>query len=203
MKALTLTQPWATLVAIGAKRIETRSWPTKYRGPLAIHAAKGFPKWAKANVLYDWDFFGALRPELSEHYQRNNVSIVPCAAGYEALRSLPLGSVIATCRLANCLPTEVIDNAANVFSVSLDPLSECERAFGDYSQGRYAWILEDIKPFPEPIPAKGALGLWEWTEYPGECASDLGIPGVPCICALESSSICPKHGPVGARDSCI
>jgi activating signal cointegrator 1 len=49
MKAITLTQPWATLVAIGAKRIETRSWPTNYRGPLAIHAAKGFPKWAKEN----------------------------------------------------------------------------------------------------------------------------------------------------------
>jgi hypothetical protein len=44
MKALTLTQPWATLVAIGAKTIETRSWPTSYRGPLAIHAAKGYPK---------------------------------------------------------------------------------------------------------------------------------------------------------------
>jgi hypothetical protein len=38
MKALSLWQPWATLVSIGAKRIETRSWPTKYRGPLAIHA---------------------------------------------------------------------------------------------------------------------------------------------------------------------
>jgi hypothetical protein len=41
MKALTLTQPSATLVAPGAKRIETRSWPTSYRGPLAIHAAAG------------------------------------------------------------------------------------------------------------------------------------------------------------------
>ena len=41
MKVLTLTQPWATLVAIGAKHIETRSWATSYRGPLAIHAGKG------------------------------------------------------------------------------------------------------------------------------------------------------------------
>lgn len=38
MKAITLMQPWATLVAIGAKRLETRSWSTNYRGPLAIHA---------------------------------------------------------------------------------------------------------------------------------------------------------------------
>ncbi|MFL5577327.1 MAG: ASCH domain-containing protein [Gemmatimonadaceae bacterium] len=50
MKALTLTQPWATLVAIGAKTIETRSWPTHYRGEVAIHAAKGFPDWARQIV---------------------------------------------------------------------------------------------------------------------------------------------------------
>lgn len=47
MKALSLTQPWATLVATGAKQIETRSWSTKYRGPLYIHAAKGFPAYAR------------------------------------------------------------------------------------------------------------------------------------------------------------
>jgi hypothetical protein len=34
--------------------------------------------------------------------------------------------------------------------------------FGNYSEGRYAWILENIQPLPEPIPAKGAQGLWEW-----------------------------------------
>ena len=41
MKALPVTQPYATLVALGAKHIETRSWSTRYRGPLAIHAGKG------------------------------------------------------------------------------------------------------------------------------------------------------------------
>ncbi len=41
MKALSLLQPWATLVVIGVKQIETRSWSTAYRGPLLIHASKG------------------------------------------------------------------------------------------------------------------------------------------------------------------
>ncbi len=45
--ALSLTQPWASLVAIGYKKIETRSWSTSYRGPLWIHAAKGFDTYAK------------------------------------------------------------------------------------------------------------------------------------------------------------
>lgn len=40
MKAITLWQPWATLIAIGAKRFETRSWGHAYRGPLAIHAGQ-------------------------------------------------------------------------------------------------------------------------------------------------------------------
>src|SRR4051812_42520238 len=43
VKVLSLTQPWASLVAIGAKQIETRSWRTHYRGPLLIHASAGFP----------------------------------------------------------------------------------------------------------------------------------------------------------------
>ena len=40
MKALSLWQPWASLIAAGVKKVETRHWPTAYRGPIAIHAAK-------------------------------------------------------------------------------------------------------------------------------------------------------------------
>lgn len=40
MKAISLWQPWAALMAVGAKKVETRHWPTRYRGLLAIHAAR-------------------------------------------------------------------------------------------------------------------------------------------------------------------
>lgn len=40
MKVITLIQPWATLVALGEKKIETRSWSTNFRGRIAIHAGK-------------------------------------------------------------------------------------------------------------------------------------------------------------------
>ena len=43
MKALTIWQPWASLIARGVKQYETRSWATKYRGPIAIHAAMKNP----------------------------------------------------------------------------------------------------------------------------------------------------------------
>jgi hypothetical protein len=133
MKALTLTQPWATLVAVGAKRIETRSWRTSYRGPLAIHAAKGFPKWAREFTT---------DPDCYE-----------CFRGPQASPAYPLGAVLATCNLVACtlisLPFE-------------EQLSDRERALGDYSPGRFAWVLEDAKPLLKPVPAMGHLGLWEW-----------------------------------------
>lgn len=142
MKTLTLTQPWATLVAIGAKRIETRSWRTSYRGPLAIHAAKGFPK--EARVLC------RNNPFHRELYNAGFASV-----SYSG--DLPLGCVIATCRLVDCAPTELVSRTPG-------RLSEQESAFGDYSYGRWAWILSDVAPLPQPIPAKGALSLWEWPE---------------------------------------
>ncbi len=40
MKAITLWEPWASLIAVGAKQYETRSWYTQHRGEIAIHAAK-------------------------------------------------------------------------------------------------------------------------------------------------------------------
>ena len=44
MKTLTIKQLWATLIMQGYKRFEFRSWQTKYRGDLLIHADKGIDK---------------------------------------------------------------------------------------------------------------------------------------------------------------
>lgn len=41
MKALSIRQPWAWLIANGHKDIENRSWPTRFRGPVLVHASKG------------------------------------------------------------------------------------------------------------------------------------------------------------------
>lgn len=153
MKALTLTQPWATLVAIGAKRIETRSWSTNYRGPLAIHAAKTFPKWAR-EFTTDPVCYEAVR----YHGARSDADQRPA----DLLTAYPLGAILATARLVNVLPTEIVANQGNVFSVSIEPVSPQELAFGDYKPGRFAWLLEDVRELPQPIRVKGALGLWNW-----------------------------------------
>ena len=99
MKAITLTQPWATLVSLGLKRFETRSWQTSYRGPLAIHAAKGFPRWAR-ELCAEEPFRMALSG-LLEH----------CPPGL--LYPLPLGQIVAVCDL-----TEIYSTNARVLSFS-------------------------------------------------------------------------------------
>lgn len=40
MKALSIKQPWANLIAAGEKTIETRTWATNYRGPILIVSSK-------------------------------------------------------------------------------------------------------------------------------------------------------------------
>jgi activating signal cointegrator 1 len=183
MKALTLTQPWATLVAIGAKKIETRSWRTDYRGPLAIHAAKGFP--AKFRNLVNWSaeepFASVLKGVLWE--SRPAVMVwhgqeIPGTRYIEYPDRLHLGCVIATCQLIYCVEIQnhrpsygsrAVKNGdrTDFFIKEFDiPPDEPEFSFGDYTPGRYAWILADIKPLPQPLPAKGSLRLWDWDGQP-------------------------------------
>jgi activating signal cointegrator 1 len=50
VKALTISQPYASLIASGEKWVENRTWPTKYRGDLAIHAGKGTQYLTKAEI---------------------------------------------------------------------------------------------------------------------------------------------------------
>ena len=151
MKAITLTQPWATLVAIGAKRIETRSWNTNYRGPLAIHAAAG--KYVDDYLLMKIEpFYSALT-----------------RAGIESRLQIPLGGIIATCEL---VATHRVDNMDWVpgkrgweKNGHFWEATEQEKAFGDYSIGRYMWFLANVKMLDNPFPVRGALGLWEWDSH--------------------------------------
>ncbi len=129
MKALSLTQPWASLVAFNAKHVETRSWATSYIGPLAIHASKGFPGWAK------------------EFSKEPPVSVV-LGPGFD----YPLGKVLCIVKLMCCRRTEDVRHQ----------LDDQENAFGDYSDGRFAWFLEFVELIEEQPLATGHLGLWEW-----------------------------------------
>lgn len=140
-KAITLWQPWATLVAIGAKEYETRSWSTNYRGPLAIHAAK-----TKDHL--DLGFENPFMREALRKY------------GIRSTEQFPLGAILAVVELVDCLPVEKL----RVTALPNERLriEDHERAFGDFSAGRFAWKLQMGYRFFKPIPARGRQGLWNW-----------------------------------------
>jgi hypothetical protein len=135
VKAISLHQPYATLVAIGFKHIETRSWRTLHRGPLAIQASLVVP------------------PEMEALWRRPAVRAALEAAGYSDPEALPLGAVVALCRLTDCTPVG-----------ALLPLRDGEGLVGDFTPGRFGWCLEDVQRLCRPIPVSGRLGVWEWRE---------------------------------------
>lgn len=154
MKAISLMQPWATLIAIGAKRIETRSWPTRYRGPLAIHASKNIPTWAREELAREPAFGDALR-----------------AAGLSGTTvDLPLGAIVAVARLVGVVPITrqhglVDPNVYEVLDGTGQPrrweVTRQELIFGGYSDGRFAWLLDDVRAIGPVTGVKGSLGLWD------------------------------------------
>ena len=138
MKALTILQPWASLIACGAKMIETRSWSTEYRGEIAIHAGLADVKTAKT----DREFLDIC--ESAFYY-----------SGYGLY--MPRGKVIAIATLADC---------AVMTQPMIDKLGESvrgqnEQMFGFWEVGRYAWMLRNVRRI-EPVAAKGRQRLWAW-----------------------------------------
>lgn len=125
MKMASLYQPYASAIPLGLKGWETRSWETKYRGPLGIHATQSFPRWARDFASAEWAL-GRLPAKL------------------------PMGAVVAVVDLIDCIPT--IEAA-----LFIGPI---EKLYGDYSPGRFAWRLENIRGLTQPIPCKGLQKLW-------------------------------------------
>ena len=142
MKCISLWQPWATLMVVGAKCNETRSWRTNYRGPLGIHAAKYFPR-ENQELCYEEPFQSALDK-----------------AGFFTPFVLPLGALIGQVEIVDCVPTlwcnmEMLDRAPWLI------VTETELSFGDYSPGRFAWVTSLPVQFALPIPYKGHQGFFE------------------------------------------
>jgi len=59
MKAITIQQPWAEMIARGLKRVENRTWRTSHRGPLAIHAGKSMATLDRENAAEWPERYGA------------------------------------------------------------------------------------------------------------------------------------------------
>ena len=142
MMAISLFQPWAMLMVIGAKTIETRSWGTSHRGLLWIHAGL-----KTSNDLIDvW------------HTQPFKSML--WSAGIRRWQDLPRGAVIGKVELVDCRkivsPNDVVPDPKDFEregGFMLPPASP-ELEFGNYKSGRYAWITEAPQRLSAPIPYK-------------------------------------------------
>lgn len=134
LKAITIAQPWATLVAIGAKKLETRSWGTLYRGKLAIHASPSFPK-AAQDLLHTEPFYTILS-----------------LGGVKNSSQLIRGAIIAIVNLWDC---------RMILNHRMPP--EPEYSFSDFKIGKYVWCFEDAELLQNPMEHQGGDGLWDFT----------------------------------------
>lgn len=159
LRVLSLWQPWASLVAAGAKRWETRSWrpreiggcrPRDYRGLLAIHAAR---------TTYHPPFM----PRLEAVMARANLPLVD---------DLPRGSIVALVRILRIVKTEEIRDSPKI--------DADERAVGDWSDGRFGWELELLGVPTVPIPFRASQGCREAPrELAAQLVADLEPPPAP------------------------
>jgi hypothetical protein len=131
MKAISLWQPWASLVVHGVKKIETRDWqpPRSLIGKrIAIHAAK----------LDRYD----------------PLMLAPPFLGLLEEDELPHGAIVGTVKLSSCIrmtPTNIAD---------FQERRPLEVQLGDWQPGRYAWVLKQPRICREPIMWRGSQGFF-------------------------------------------
>lgn len=143
MRALTIHEPYASLIILGYKIFETRSWLTHVRGEVAIHASKR-----------PMDAEGI---RLAEKY-----GIIP-----------QYGKVLGVVDFVECwkyypmypvrFPTYhkvLVPSDGDEKKMIRTPITEFE--MGDFSEGRYAWEFHVKEKFANPVPAKGQQGFWKW-----------------------------------------
>lgn len=132
MRVLSLHQPWASLIALGEKTVETRSWAHPYRGPLAIHAARTRMHMGLVGQLTFKAAFDAHGVDPSE---------------------LPLGVIVAVCDLT------AIHDAEPGLKIPRHACAPREGAFGNFTAGRKIWVLENVVAIQRPIALRGMQGL--------------------------------------------
>jgi hypothetical protein len=137
MKAITLLPLYAALMMIKFKKIETRSFQPRCIQPgelFAIHAGRQFTSPEYRIYANDYVMDG-LRRE-----------------GMPSTDHLPTSAIVGIVQLVK---VETVESA-------LLKIKQWEQIFGDYRPGRYAWHVELVQRFVEPIPAIGKQGLWNW-----------------------------------------
>ncbi len=159
-KVITLQQPYASAVMAGVKQIETRSWKTPYRGAIVIHAGK------------------AWNDDLKE---KANSELIASALRSKGLdpNNLPLGMALGVVILDAVTPIENV----------LPSLSDTEKALGHYTDGNFAWCVSRPRPFREPLPGEGGLGLRDWSSYLAKIGQPVTLEGITAPVEADAAPV--------------
>ena len=155
MRALSIWNPWAMACVLGTKRIETRGWATKHRGTLLIHAgARRLTNGDLARYNASWVW----------HYALEAVGGTMAKGPGGGIAALPYAAIIGAVDVVDCVRVEELTLAQVDRRFHDDtnyPEAYTERALGDYSPHRWGWLLANPRRFAEPIPYRGAQGLFQ------------------------------------------
>lgn len=152
--AVSIRQPWATWIALGEKKYETRTWKpdTEHIGNLvAIHASKKFLDEDQKLCLTD-------RTHRLLCHERNMMT-----------GDFPCGYIVGVARMRDFLtvvesPTSgvrLMQSTLHRNNYIAPPVRGLqEDVLGDFSVGRCVWELSEPAALANPIPSRGALSLW-------------------------------------------
>lgn len=135
-KCISSWQPWASLLVHGWKKIETRHWVTRYRGPLLIHAAK---RWDRKQIeICNSEPFAKCIEEIGDE--------------------LPRGCIVGAVWLGDILRSELVKLELEVRVHT----GRREIAFGNYEDNRWCWITTKRLAFDKPLNRRGFQGMYNF-----------------------------------------
>ena len=131
MKAITISQPYASLIASGKKWIENRTWPTNHRGLIAIHAGKG--------TQY------MTRKEMADE----NLPVGQIIAVATLVQCLPIHVIRRNA-----------SSRDKGMTVQGTTYTWEQVANHEHAEGPWCWILDDIVPRVDPLTINGKQRIW-------------------------------------------
>ena len=147
MKAISIKQPWASLIAHGIKDIENRTWKTNYRGKVYIHAS------AKQAGSYDELLNDLQKIEFKEKYDRVTLR-----------KQHHFSAIIGEVDIVDC-----VINHPSIWAEKSDNYGRFFRngvpAYVGKKENKpiYNWVLDNPVIYEKPIlNVKGKLSFWEF-----------------------------------------
>jgi hypothetical protein len=152
MRALTLWRPWDSAILYLGKPVENRDWPPPMAligQRIALHSGKKFDLAGAefcVRTAIDQGVSQPLITEVLERAERVDSAI---------LGTVRLARIIRKIDVRELPPHQMGFPGAVALSLAQDPLQASPWFFGDFG-----WVVDELIPFKEPVPCKGAQGLW-------------------------------------------